>query len=60
MIEEEIKKLESQRRQIEGVLNDLHKAREGIDARKKKINDVQKDIETTKLKLGESPVVECG
>jgi hypothetical protein len=60
MIEEEIKILYSQLREIEGVLNDLLKAREGLDARKKKINDVQKDIAATRLKLCESSVAECG
>ena len=54
IIEEEVKKLEGEMREIEGSIGDLQKEREGIEARKKRINDVHKEMETMKLRLGES------
>ena len=55
VVEEEIKKLEGEMRQVEDRWNNLQKQREDIEARKKAVNEANKQMESLKLRLGEVP-----
>ena len=55
VVEEEIKKLEGEMRQVEDRWNNLQKQREDIEARKKAVNEANKQMEGLKLRLGEVP-----